>query len=181
MSKILIWVLAGAIILTGGYFTLKQRGSDTDAPEETALEPGNGGADNQPEPKKMAFSEFVKQGGSYKCSVKQYLSDMDNQGTVYVSGEKMRGDFNTVAEGRPMETSFIFKDGYAYNWSSVLPNMGFKIKVEKNVEGNSTADESGTYSFDTTQIGDYSCESWTVDESKFVPPQNVTFNEVGGK
>ncbi|MEJ0001841.1 MAG: hypothetical protein WDN09_01495 [bacterium] len=91
--------------------------ADSTSPEEQA--PATSG-------KKVAFSQFVKQGGSYKCEVKQYLSDMDNTGTVYISGGNIAGEYNTVAEGRTIDTSFVMKDGYSYTWSSMMPNMGLE-------------------------------------------------------
>jgi hypothetical protein len=171
MSKTLISVLIILVVLVGGYFIISANkgGNDT-----TMLntESGENEQTTVTDGKKMAFSEFVKQGGSYKCDVKQAMSDFENSGTVYIDGANVRGDFSTIAEGRTMETSFISKGGYSYMWSSAM-NSGFKTKIQTETGA------SGTYSWDADQIGDYNCESWAAEESKFSVPANITFKEMG--
>ena len=39
---------------------------------------------DKPASKKMAFSEFIKQGGAYKCAVTQTVATMTTAGTVYL-------------------------------------------------------------------------------------------------
>lgn len=161
-------VLIVAVVVVGGYFLLTSKKA-VDTNTEVRGE----------ETKKIAFSELVKQGGSYKCDVKQAMSDFENSGTVYMNGSNLRGDFSTIAEGRPIDTSFIFRDGYSYTWSSALSTMGFKMKVPANAEMNGAIDASGTYGWSANQIGDYNCEPWTVDQSKFALPAGMTFTEIG--
>ncbi len=200
MSKTLLGVVVAILALIGGYFALglnkeqtpeveektvvqeETKNTNEEATETTSDEPEiTVSTTEQPSSKKMAFNEFIKNGGSYKCEVKQALSDMDNSGTVYIDGERIRGDFTTIAEGRKMDTSFIFREGYSYTWSSALPNTGFKMKVEKTATGDTKADTSGTYSWNAEQIGDYNCVAWTVGLDKFALPRGVTFNEVGAQ
>jgi len=176
MSKTIAGILVVGVVVVGGYFIFKGKTPESTAVtkgEQTEAKPAETG-------KKMAFSEFVKQGGSYKCDVKQAMSDIQNSGTVYMSGGKMRGEFSTIAEGRPMQTSFIFRDGYSYTWSSMMPSMGFKMKVATDTASTS-GDASGTYSWNAKQIGDYNCVAWTGDETKFTVPTSVTFRDMSGK
>lgn len=176
MSKnIMISVLIGVAVLGGGYLVFKNKSSEVSSVDAT-----NNGAE-KPTEKKMSFDVFLKQGGSYKCDVKQYLSDMENNGTVYVDAGNIRGEYATVAEGRNIQTSFIMKDGYSYTWSSMAPNMGFKVKVDTTTGTNTDASTQGTYSWDAKQIGDYNCEPWTADQSMFALPANIKFNEIGTK
>lgn len=184
MSKTMIVVLVVGVIIVGGYFIMsKNKIKDSVLTENT--ETVNTGAEmttkeaEQPTGKKMAFSQFIKQdSGSYKCEVKQYMSDFENSGTVYINKGNIRGDFSTVAEGQKMDSSFIQKDGYTYNWSSAAPNMGVKIAVTTNTESGTDAQMQGTYSWDAKQIGDYTCQEWVADESKFSVPTSVTFTEI---
>ncbi len=184
MSKTIIGVLIGGVIIVGGYFLInKNKIKDSALTENT--ETVNTGAKvttkeaDQLTGKKMAFSEFIKQdSGSYKCEVKQYMSDFENSGTVYINKGNIRGDFSSVAEGRKIDSSFIQKDDYTYNWSSATPNMGVKIAVTTNTESATDAQMQGTYSWDAKQIGDYTCGEWVADESKFSIPTSVTFTEI---
>ncbi len=166
MNKTLMWVLIAGLILAGGYYVFKGGKSDLNTVQQENTD------------KKMAFSEFVKQGGSYKCEVKQSESDFGTGGTVYISGGNVRGDFSTIAEGRTVQTSFLLKDGYSYNWSSISPNNGVKMLVPVDSE---TSVSSEVYSWNANQIGDYDCEPWTADASIFVVPTNINFTLIEGK
>jgi len=170
MSKKLIILVILVAVVVGVYFVF---GGSKEVKNE---ELGNTN-DEQPTGKKMAFSQFLKQGGAYKCEVKQSMSDFENSGTMYVSGKNMRGEFSTVAEGKTMVSSFMSRDGYSYTWSSLTPGMGFKIKAEAETS-NEGADINGTYAWNADQIGDYNCENWVVDATKFELPKNVTFQEI---
>lgn len=168
-KKLIILVILVAVVV-GAYFVF---GGSKEVKNE---ELGNTN-DEQPSGKKMAFSQFLKQGGAYKCEVKQYMSDFENSGTMYISGQNMRGEFSTVAEGKTMTSSFVSRDGYSYTWSSMTPGMGFKIKAEAET-ANEDTDINGTYAWSADQIGDYNCENWVVDATKFELPKNVTFQEI---
>lgn len=174
-NKVIAGILVGLVVVVGGYLVFRSNGAKENG--EVA-----GDTTQQPAGKKMAFSDFVKQGGAYKCEVKQYLSDFENTGTVYINGENISGNYNTVAEGRKIDTSFIMRDGYSYTWSSMAPNMGFKVKVDTtNAGADGDATTQGTYSWNAKQIGDYNCEPWIVDQSKFELPKGVTFTDFSGK
>ena len=134
--------------------------------------------------KKIAFSELVKQGGSYECTVKQVVSNMDSDGVVFMDKDRLRGEFVTLAQGMNIDSTFIMRDGYTYTWSSVMPSTGFKIKIDSPIKAGADAPidndvaTSGTYSWNAEQIGDYYCKVWAVDESKFTIPTGVKFTEI---
>ena len=169
MNKTLMWVLIAGVVIAGLVYVLK--GDKSELKENDTVQEEQTG-------KKMAFSEFIKQGGSYKCEVKQSTDDFENGGTVYLSGGNVRGDFDTIAEGVAIETHFLMRDGYTYNWSSALPNSGVKMLVPVDTETKVNAE---VYSWNASQIGDYDCETWTGDESMFVVPTNIEFTLVEGK
>lgn len=175
MTKTIISIIVVIAVVTGGYFFFR---TDAKKTNEEKVE-NNSVVQEQPAGKKMAFSQFVKQGGAYKCDVKQSLSDMENSGTVYINGVNISGEYSTIAEGKNIQTSFIMKDGYSYTWSSSFPSMGFKVKIPAETEGNTNANAQGTYSWNADQIGDYNCEPWTVDQSKFTIPTTIKFNVIG--
>ncbi len=169
MAKIILWVVVGAVAIFGGYSLLNSKKVATVDPTPSAEV-----ADDSTKPettgKKMAFADFIKNDSrSYKCEVKQAMSDFENSGTVYVSEGKISGEYSTVAEGKTMKSSFILRDGYSYMWTPGT-SMGFKVK-------NST-EANGAYSWKAEQVGDYNCEAWTLDASKFTLPAGVTFKEM---
>jgi len=185
MSKTTIIAITAAIIIALGGYNLVFRNKTT---QENILPGSNNEIPNTENVnqvadklagKKMAFSQFIKQDfGPYKCEVKQALSDFESTGTVYMNEGKLRGEFSTVAEGRKMDSSFIMKEGYTYNWSSIVP-MGVKVKIpEKGMTGDINTNTSGTYSWNAEQIGEYNCEEWKVDEAMFELPTNIKFTEI---
>ncbi len=174
MSKIIITIVIIAAVV-GGYFAFSKsdKTSETTSPETTNTPSASG--------KKMAFSQFVKQGGSYKCTVNQYLGEIggpSTQGVTYIDGGKIRGEYTTQAQGMSINSTFIVRDGYSYTWTSMMPTMGFKSKIVESAPAGAGASAQGAYSFNSEQIGDYNCETWTADPSKFAIPSGVTFKEV---
>lgn len=176
MQKTIISLVILVAVVAGGYLVIKN-GKRTESVPTVDTEVSSQAQENTSEStagKKMAFSEFIKQGGSYKCDVKQYMNDFENSGTVYISNGKISGEYSTVAEGMNIKSNFIISDGYSYGWSSALPNMGMKVKIVSNADG-----KGETYTWSADQVGDYNCEPWTPDESKFNIPTSVTFKTIG--
>ena len=182
MIKTFTWIIMAVVLVGVGYYVFN---SDSVVKDEVAkVEDGENSNEeevvNEPSGKKMSFGQFVKQGGSYKCTVNQYISgDYNNmtQGTTYVSDGMVRGDYSSKVENLTVDSTVIVRDGYTYSWTSMAPSMGFKVKVVEG-EGNTSTATSGTYNWNADQIGDYDCDPWTVDMSKFTIPTNITFQEI---
>lgn len=159
-----------AVDMNNGAAGTIETGSATDDWTDT---PGTDG-------KKMAFSAFIKQGGSYECTVNQSIDGMDSTGKVWLNNGMIRGDYSVKANGVDIRGSTIIRDGFAYTWSSAFP-MGFKVAVSEDANGSigAGASVSGkTYSWNANQIGDYDCDSWKADASKFTIPSNITFQAI---
>jgi len=183
--KILIGFLVAGVVVTGVFMVkdlvkntpeeTKETATDRDNLETSApLESTNPNAG-----KKMAFSEFIKQNtGSYKCTVDQDIDGSITAGTTYVSDGMIRGEYNTKVQNINVDTTFIVRDGFSYSFTSLAPTMGFKVKITEPKAGDTTTATSGSYSFNAEKIGDYNCEPWTLDASKFTVPTNITFKEI---
>lgn len=179
-------LIALAVVLFGGlgYMGYNQLNKDVGFLTIKLPAPVRAGSASAPTTgKKIAFSELFKQGGSFECTVKQTVSDMESDGVVFMNGDRLRSEFSTIAEGIKVDTTIIIKDGNMYTWSSMMPKDGFKIKVEPTdgVGDNavdSTKSVSATYSWNIEQIGDYYCEEWIMDESKFTLPTGIKFTEM---
>ncbi len=172
MSKtMMLWAVAGLVVIVGGYFALTANKAPI----------GDGAAENttaEQSGKKMAFSEFIKKGEASKCTVTQNVNGTETNGVTYIGNGMIRGEYNMKVQGMNVDSTLIVRDGYTYSWSSMMPTTGFKVKVSGAAQGDANAAASGQYSFNAEQIGDYSCEPWTVDESKFAVPAGVTFREL---
>ena len=176
-NKILVGIIL-VLIVIGGYFAYTKTANKSER-----LDNVNSVADSEnqevgtvnPSGKKIAFDAFVRQGGSYQCTVHQSVNNVDSVGTVYVANGNMSGQFDTTVQGQTMTSNMIMKDGYMYSWSSMSPNMGFKMAIAANTGNNGTM--ANAYA-DTPQFGDYDCKAWSGDPSKFTPPATVKFTEM---
>lgn len=126
--------------------------------------------------KKMAFTEFAKQGGTYTCTVHQSVNGSDVTGTVFMDKGSLRGEFGAQYAGQKISVNFIVRDGFTYVWNSMMPTTGFKIKtVTEGQTVTSNQPMAGNIQAGLETIGDYECTSWTADTSKFALPASVTF------
>lgn len=177
MNKTTTWVV-GIILIAAVAIIIWQAVDKKDV--STAGGPiitqNNANPNSQNAGKKMAFSEFIKQGGSYQCVVNQYVGDTESTGEVFIDNAKIRGDFTTQTNGMTINSSAIIKDGFAYTWTSAS-NKGWKVPVQAVEDGNMQA-VVATYSWNTDQIGDYDCKPWTADQAKFITPATITFQEI---
>lgn len=131
--------------------------------------------------KKMAFSEFLKQDkGAYQCTVNQYIDaemTQSTQGTVFINAGNISGTFETNVGAMRITSSMVVRDGYSYTWSNMSP-IGYKVAVTEPAKINTEQEMSGTYLWNAEQIGDYNCEVWDVDMTKFDLPQGISFQEI---
>jgi hypothetical protein len=177
-SKSIVIGVVVVVVVLGGCFLYTK----SDLSDQKMVPPTEEGAQTgtSAEGKKMAFDSFLKQGGSHVCTVHQDVGGTESTGTVYVDGDKVKGEFNTTAQGMTMKISFMNLDGYSYSWSSMSPTMGFKTKINQSAAGaGAGASASGSYSWNAEQIGDYDCQSWSPDASAFALPSGVVFAQVG--
>jgi hypothetical protein len=119
---------------------------------------------------KGSLKSLLALGRDLTCTFKNDAESGEVYGTVYVSGEQMRGDFQTKLTGDDkMESHLIRTDGMMYMWSG---NQGTRFK-----EAASPADDSNQ-SIDLDNDVDYDCKRWSVDSSKFEVPGGITFTDL---
>ena len=117
--------------------------------------------------------------GSSKCTVTNSVENSESNGTVYVGNGKMRGDFTSVTKNPAMtvESHMISDGAFIYTWSDAMP-QGVKVAVSAaNTTGQPNASE-GNQAEMYNAVVDYDCDSWSVDESKFEIPTDITFMDV---
>ncbi|KKR78314.1 MAG: hypothetical protein UU23_C0001G0078 [Candidatus Curtissbacteria bacterium GW2011_GWA1_40_9] len=109
------------------------------------------------------------------CSVK-YL-DNEMSGTVYIAGGKVRGDFTTAEIGEMPENHMIQNGEYTYIWTNL--NQGIKMKISEEATQVSPSPQStASKPLDLDEQIEMDCDKWSVDESMFVPPSDVSFSDL---
>lgn len=102
-----------------------------------------------------------------------------DQGTVYMDGGKVRGDFTTSAGVSHMismnNTSYIWMDGQTTGFKTTFnPNATAAPSTETATSAPATP-QGGV---DVNQQANYNCGAWTADGSLFVLPKGVTFQDL---
>lgn len=178
MNKTTLFTLLGvAVIIVAGILIFKNKTPQTPTDTVNTTPDSASAGGTMLAGKKMAFSEMVKQGGAYQCSVDQYLDagmQQMTKGTVYVDDGKIRGEYSTTVQGMTIDTRVIVRDGFAYTWTS-MASIGYKAPVVETVGGDASVGTAGKYSWNDQLIGDYDCKPWSPDSSKFTVPTNITF------
>ena len=178
-------VLLGVILATAGFLIVRGAiKSDDMALEEAGEIPVATAPETESVEEASVFSgsakELMARGGNNKCTFTQEVENSKSTGTVYISGQKLRGDFKSdvTAAGVNMSVeSYMISDGeFMYTWSSMMPT-GFKVKIV-DTSATATTAPSSQQSFDSNQKLEYSCVSWTPDESQFMLPATITFKEI---
>ena len=159
--------IAVVIVAAAGFFFLKKPAQTPQ--ESTTTQP------TQPEESqtKGSIKNLLAAGKNQTCTIKYPTAEQVGEGTVYVSGKNLRGDFTMTSEGKTIDSHMIQDETYMYSWSSLSP-QGVKMKIAEleKVQASTTAE-----SVDLDQEADVNCSSWNVDNSMFTPPVNVNFVE----
>lgn len=166
--------MVATIVIVGGgvYFFTKNDSSMAENHANPAIttkaEPGTF---------KGSIADLASRGGDWKCTIDSKSQTGAGKtaasGVVYVSGSKMKADFNITAPGIGAIKAFMIADGTnVYSWGSMMPR-GVKVAQTQSWK-NSTAPSSG-HGMDANSSYSYDCDPAKADASLFVPPTNVSF------
>lgn len=116
-----------------------------------------------------------------ECSFTRTDEAGTTSGTVYLSGKKMRGDFEMTQSDGAQVSSSVIRDGeYGYTWTSQQP-QGMKMKLDESdvvtEDEESSEKKQEPFALDKEDV-DYTCKPWRADNSMFVPPSNIEFVDI---
>jgi hypothetical protein len=104
-------------------------------------------------------------------------SQTQSRGEVYIGSGKMRGDFMTPAGGEAT-TSHVVSDGdNIYIWTDGS-EAGVKTSLTDIEELDSDSESIQSQSVDLDREVDYTCSSWSVDDTMFDLP-DIAFQDLG--
>ena len=183
MGTLLFAVVGGAFYGVTSYmnkdteFTPSQVNTAATSTEEVVMATTTASTTkNTPPGKKIAFTELMKQGGSYKCTVTQNVANMASNGAVYIHNNLIKATFSTNIQGQTIDTNMVVKEGYTYTWTSMTKGIGYKVKTVEKTDETSVGKSSATYTWNGEQIGEYDCQAWVADDSIFNLPKDITFS-----
>ena len=176
-NKAFIIIAVIVLLLIGGALYLNLGKSSTN-PKDTGEMQGK--TETAGEMVKGSLKSLFGAGKNVTCTVNNV--DNNGSGTVYVAGNKIRGDFTSKVDDKTIESHFIQDTEFSYLWSSEM-EQGIKMKADLGAEETAMSDNknsqtSGTEAVDLNKEVDYKCSNWSVDNSKFVPPSNIKFSDM---
>ena len=127
------------------------------------------------------LTTLVALGVPVECTVRQAddLGDTVADGTLFISGEKVRGDFLQITPGidEPVLASMILTEEMLYAWSEIdSKQYGFKVDLSDATE---TEQANNQMPISTDELVQYECTRWkSIDNSIFVPPSTVLFQDM---
>lgn len=157
------------LLVASGYMMLNKKTSPSNlAVTKEAVKPTKAGQTTK------SLLELIKLGQNLRCTFKSEVNNGSTEGTVYISGQNVRGDFNITSEGKTMQTSMIKTGDTNYVWGSSMPT-GIKMTIA--LDKLSENKQASQY-VDPNQKVDYNCTPWNVITSIFTPPTNVKFTDM---
>lgn len=170
IKQIIIWVVGILVIGSIGFYIYNKSVNNTENNEnliqdvDTTTEESFTGS----------VLDLVNKGGNYECTFSHTTGVGTSEGTVYISGNKVRGNFiSEVAVVNMTVKSYMISDETSvYTWTD-MTSQGYKAPVSKGATEANTSQ-----SFDYGQSLDYKCKGWVVEPSVFILPSDIEFIEV---
>lgn len=185
-----IVVLCVVVLLgVGGWFLLQ---TNEEAPAENSIttdEENTNTKEQESVPKENndslsgagSFASLMGLGRNLTCDFTDVSEETNGAvaGTVYIAGEKLRGDFEMEQAGVVYESHMIHDDSTIYTWTESdqgMVAMKFSKPEDETTIGSDSSESAGE-SFSMDESVDYDCRPWSVDQSVFVPPSNIEFTD----
>jgi hypothetical protein len=169
-NRTLIIIVIVAIILILGGILMKRGGliEKNGAPVPTSI--------------KALMALGIPQQCSFSVRNSDASGESVSNGTVYVSGGKMRADTETRMNTGGMETnmmSHMFSDGeYYYLWSDADRARGIKTKIAEGIPAAEEGAQAQNPPINPEVAMDYRCTAGISDASKLEIPKDVTFTDM---
>ncbi len=128
-------------------------------------------------PMNSSLAKLIAAGQSVACSYEKNDQGGLQKGTFYVAQNKMRGDMEVSQPGEGTFPMHMIHEGdWTYTWGGPLgEKQGMKINTAA-VQAKRGPHAQGP---DLNEEISLDCQPWPVDASKFNPPADVQFNELG--
>lgn len=168
-----------AIIVLGlGLWWFTSRGQQS---EMTTQNTESMPAENQ------TIRDLLTSGDPVTCDYTASTEAASTTGSIYISAERMRGDFTTT-NGTTSTSHMIFMNNTTYVWDDNEPTGYMMGAIDSTMEEGSedAMEEESMDKPDSTSQNpvnlddpiDYSCSAWEVDESMFELPNGVNFVDI---
>jgi len=142
----------------------------------------NNSESNQPEAFVGSLNDLLNRGEAVKCSYSKEDDQGKYNGIFYVDGrnQKVRSEvemtLKTGTTTKIMAYGIMDKE-YSYSWTNLMPNKGYKVKLV-DTKAVKTDKPDQAQKVDWEEKNNFSCSHWNLDESFFVLPTGVDFQDI---
>lgn len=178
MKKAVIIAIAAVVVVggAGAAYAFTQKSDDT-ANSQTQTNQTTNSQEQVAEPTsvKATLASFLTSNDTKECTYSANVNDSQTTGTVYFSNQRMRMNYTSTSAEETQSGSMIVMSGTQYVWDTTS-KQGFKFAF--TADAAAAESSSQTQSVDVNQAYDFTCKNWTVNESYFTPPTDVTFQDL---
>ncbi len=170
--KWLAIVVAVIVIGAGGYFIFSNNNDESSSNETTSTSEST---NNEATKELASINKLLERGGNAKCTY-DYTDDDGNRssGTAYFSDQRMFGDFTTAqVGGMTLQSNVLNVDKTQYVWDKDKKE-GYKLDLSV-IKSQDEKENQSNNSVDQDKEFDFTCVSWSVDDSVFDVPSDVNF------
>lgn len=119
-----------------------------------------------------SISSLLAKNEARVCTYSTTTDGDEAKGTAYFANGKLRMNYTSTSEGKSTSGSMIVNGDTQYIWDTNT-KQGFKFAFKVS-EPTTSSDTQGV---DVNKSLDFSCKSWSVDESLFSPPSDVVIKD----
>ncbi|MBI4100006.1 hypothetical protein HY440_03290 [Candidatus Microgenomates bacterium] len=162
-SKVIVSVVVVVLLLlgVGGYFLMPK----------PAGQPATPVAQPTQQNPMQSLKDLLTSGAATRCTFADNTSSGTVNGTVYVSGGKVRSDIMMVTQTKTTGTHMILDNGTGYVWMDDQA-QGFKMAIDLSAGSEQASSSAGV---DWQKKMNYQCSPWVIDGSMFAMPAGVSF------
>lgn len=185
-GKILISIVLGVLVIGGGIWLLSPEDRNQPVqPSESATSeadsPETADTSNEADVERTAtMRDLIARGEALECTFS--FEDQDGvagTGTGYFANdERMRMESTITQDGETYAANYIINDETMYMWGEMQQgDFGIQMSFSAATEEDMTQNESDM-PVEMDENIDFSCTSWSVDESRFTVPTNIEFMDM---
>lgn len=171
----IIAVIVGVIVVLGAAAAfLYSRVNQT--PEEPTTTTAQ--ETNEPEnAMSMAtITDLFTRGENLRCSFNTITDEGEANGTMYISGENARGEFDVTTQEDTLTTNVIRAGDMFYMWGDAFETgIQMEVSIDEWAQSMQNPESADPGAFDPNIQYEFNCDSWTVDSSLFTPPADIEF------
>ncbi|MEK7649583.1 MAG: hypothetical protein AAB367_01275 [Patescibacteria group bacterium] len=161
-TKILFAIIGGVIVVGGAFFLMKNsRNADPLTNNQNTMMN-----------KRTSLKALMMLDTPQRCTFTNKVQNSESFGTVYLMNGRMRGDFTSVAAGRTEQSHMIVESDAGFVWADSMQGKGMMMDMSQ--WGQQTNNQN-TQQVDLDAEVDYSCDTWSPDESVFQRPSDIEF------